>query len=916
MANLEGNLEIARYFTTKHSWRGKYKRIFSIGRRAVTTLNPQSLEVTNQWEYKDFLDISPNPKVDNEFIITLKKSAKKSETMRFSCDYRDDLLTEALRFKALYGTLDGKQRRDDDRFNAAKIHWSERKMPVILVVTACSLNQHDAITKKLVCSYDYKNIEAISLVSDYPGGFVLLHGGFGRMHMFVLDERDTLLKKVRESANVYIGFNLQVRREPVSSQFFQEHRLGKYSADEHVMSLAEFPVQKHTRRHSEPVPRILALSETCLIERDPGTYSVVTLRPLGDVFALIRSPVDPQHFSVEYVRGEVRMYTSTDRDSLLASVLDGVRASGNRDVCVKMLPTHRGYRHGPLHIPVEEEVESQLLRAIGSALPGEPFSLAVSMFNANVSYSGLLHAVTQDGFFVENKEKLINGALSALLAKEGDQNTISEAELEGQFHALRRLFASKAGFASFINLAGCREKMGYKVVKALRRNNDAITFAAIDMLNCLMQPMHDNYDLGQEQMNKASLLASKGFLQELLKVFVAHVNLGTGALVVSALLDFLTFALCAPYSETTEGAHFDTLLEMVADLGRYMYKLFQHPSMAIVKGAGLLMKAIIEEGEPETAARMQDLALAEGALPRHLLTAMFTNSSDSRMLTNRQLSRHLVGLWTAGHPTAQALLRRIIPLGLILHLQSSDAVPEEKDRMHVRDNLKAVKTLMKQRTVGQVEGVLLHWKTRLQSKKAAEQRPVTLRRRRQRVKAEDNWPMFYYQFEEDHNRASLIWNFKTREELRDALETEIRNFMVDRDLIGQQAISWNHIEFEVRYESLQDEIKIGDYYLRLLLEEGTETADLQNPLEFFNDLYHRFLLSPKSYMKAMCLQVFGRLFSVSFLRIGRKKYHASFCTNSPSLNACWLQQYLCLTLQVTFAEFTCGLFRLQNGMSR
>lgn len=80
--------------------------------------------------------------------------------------------------------------------------------------------------------------------------------------------------------------------------------------------------------------------------------------------------------------------------------------------------------------------------------------------------------------------------------------------------------------------------------------------------------------------------------------------------------------------------------------------------MAIVKGAGLVMKAIIEEGDAEVAAKMQELALAEGALPRHLLTAMYTNSTDSRALTNRQLSRHLVGLWVTGHPTAMALLKR------------------------------------------------------------------------------------------------------------------------------------------------------------------------------------------------------------------------------------------------------------------
>ena len=45
-----------------------------------------------------------------------------------------------------------------------------------------------------------------------------------------------------------------------------------------------------------------------------------------------------------------------------------------------------------------------------------------------------------------------------------------------------------------------------------------------------------------------------------------------------------------------------------------------------------------QEGDSEIAAKMQDLALAEGALPRHLHTAMFTQSTDNRLLTNRYVS--------------------------------------------------------------------------------------------------------------------------------------------------------------------------------------------------------------------------------------------------------------------------------------
>lgn len=60
------------------------------------------------------------------------------------------------------------------------------------------------------------------------------------------------------------------------------------------------------------------------------------------------------------------MSFSQPRDSLLASLLDGVRASGNRDVCVKMTSTHKGQRWGLLSMPVDEEVESLHLRFLAA----------------------------------------------------------------------------------------------------------------------------------------------------------------------------------------------------------------------------------------------------------------------------------------------------------------------------------------------------------------------------------------------------------------------------------------------------------------------------------------------------------------------------------------------------------------------
>lgn len=263
--------------------------------------------------------------------------------------------------------------------------------------------------------------------------------------------------------------------------------------------------------------------------------------------------------------------------------------------------------------------------------------------------------------FAENKEKLILSALQALAQKEVDNPTaqLTNLELEAIFHGLTRLLASKTGYAAFTNLPGFREIIGTKIVAALRRKDLAVTYSAIDMVNSLMHSVNADHDLKQEQLNKSSILSSKSFLETLLNMWTNHVSHGSGALVLSAMLDFLTFALCVPYSETTDGKQFDILLELVAERGRYLYKLFQHPSLAIVKGAGLVLRAIIEEGEQKVAEQMQSLALDEAALCRHLLVALYTPSNDPTLATHRQLSRHLIGLWITDSVEAMELFKRI-----------------------------------------------------------------------------------------------------------------------------------------------------------------------------------------------------------------------------------------------------------------
>ena len=892
----------------------------SIGSQALTTYNPTTLEVTNVWPYSEVVAVTPvipkgqqrEPTLTtggSEFFnfTYIEKGKRTQKTLKFSSEFRSEILCECLKHRHQFADVTSAMTGSPGsvKYNCYKYHWSETKVPLILEIGCAGISQRSPNTGQIITMISYKDVDSLILMSDYPGGFLLSTHGFGRLHLLISSERDEVLRKITEFAWSHCGCVIRQKKESLTFDQFSANKFGRYSSDDAVTSLYEFVVHKITaksdisgkgspERHPK---RILCLTETCLVERDPNTYTIVTLRPLNEIMALVRNQTNPQFFSVEYVKGQVRQYSSSDRDALLASLLDGVRASGNSDIHVRMSPTPFGYRIGPFGVPVDEEIESLHLKLLSNS-NGLPFNEVVARFNCNCAYSGLVHTTASEGLFSESKSKLIQAAVSAFVSRDGEQEQIGNEKLEQQFHALRRLAASKAGFATFTSMPSFRDHLGRKVVRALKRNNEAVTHAAIDMICALMQPMHDEYDLRQEQMNKASLLASKSFLESLLEVLKTHVDFGTGALVVASLLDFLTFALCSPYSETTDGGHFDLLLAMVADYGRPLFKLFQHPSLAIVKGAGLVMKAIIEEGDIEITRRMQKLALSEGALPKHLQIAMFSPSNDSRYLAFQQLSRTLVSLWIVENASAGQLLRRILPIGLLNYLDSTDKPPKKGIQILERNNLQQAMDLCNKKTTKDVirdfhpsvrvierhvENVFQHWRERIGIPRSETEKPVpgikpvVLRRRRERIKSEANWPMFYYQFIQDHARPDLIWNFKTREELRDALDAEIRNFNQSKELSSKNVIiSWNHREFEVSYASIANEIKIGDYYLRLLLDEGenkdvslTNRVLIKEPHLFFNDLYHRFLLTRNSVMKVCCLQAMAIVYEAYHQEIGR-----------------------------------------------
>lgn len=109
-----------------------------------------------------------------------------------------------------------------------------------------------------------------------------------------------------------------------------------------------------------------------------------------------------------------------------------------------------------------------------------------------------------------------------------------------------------------------------------------------------------------------------------------------------------------------------------------------------------------------------------------------------------------------------------------MFLESEDEIPKndkEDDKLNFRDNLKLAiqhSNNSRKNVIEKRLEELKHWGLNLIDRQekvnqAMKNRPVVLRNRRQKKSTSDritNLPLFFYQFNKDHNIPNLIWNHK------------------------------------------------------------------------------------------------------------------------------------------------------------
>lgn len=402
--------------------------------------------------------------------------------MKFKSKYRSDILTDLFKVCTNYSP---KYAEHTKKYVCLKYRWSGDNAKVNLEVGVYGINKVNSSTGQILSTYYYKDIYKLINVKDneFGSAFVISTTENEKYHLFIASDdnlRREIIERIRLIARKNIGTVIPLSNEAISLQHFVTKRLGIDVSS--VAPLHSFSVFKVGLEHkgSQPKKRFLALTDQFLLERDASTNEIVNLRFLVEIYAIVRPKSDSQLFSIQYLNGDSRFYTSTERDNLLASLLDNVRTSGNVNVHVKLDLEHRKIFSHPeietvryLHLRTRDISQAQ---AIDFFIQNS-FTTAIS--NVNNEYKRDRREI----------DKLVQVAISELLMD--DFNDASDGEFNNQLLALRNLFCTKPGFSFFVADRKWKDReiefLFIKIKKALNRENDVITATAIDMLSTLMQ---------------------------------------------------------------------------------------------------------------------------------------------------------------------------------------------------------------------------------------------------------------------------------------------------------------------------------------------------------------------------------------------------------------------------------------------
>ena len=462
-----------------------------------------------------------------------------------------------------------------------------------------------SIQDKLLQEYLFSNITSIGY-DQRTTCFTFEHSN--QLKIFSVEISDSLLSKMNTKLK-RLGHSINFHHQNLSDAMLLRSTFYKSIGS----MISYFEVNKVSPRSQHSSSRKLYISERHLIEKDAAGFEFISAHQLSDIFCLRRSMSNPREFAVEYSDDSVRTYTCSDRDTLLATLIDTTHSIGNTRVCVKAFADD-GIRLLPKYAPKAHEsaltysllgsssIELWFLNALAKqcrAIEGDLVSLvsACKDFNANVTCPGISASI--DTGVIRTCTSGVLAALDRCL------NTAAEfpsALLEYApvlLQSLYRLIPCVAGYKAVVSDSKVDSRS--VLLQLMLVDNEFINFWTIEVLLVLVRCPLLPRDLQQEYINRHTLLTEDIF-RALVELIGACLPDGTeegtelSSLEGSVASSHQDDRLSTPTRKTKAGFGYDRDRVIV-------------PNALVVISASSLLESVLSSGRDSSSPELSDMAL-------------------------------------------------------------------------------------------------------------------------------------------------------------------------------------------------------------------------------------------------------------------------------------------------------------------
>ncbi len=337
--------------TKLRTWRTGYTRLLCLYNDHFSTVDPDSHQVTNTWNYNELTDFVAVEK--DQFLLQVK-----SDKLKFQCHHvdRSMAMSALLQCKDEHDNRSDKTQNYNARGNVATPvilcnRWTRHGLvvPSALRLTSYALVEINPVSKQAIQTYRFVDIMSVSFLSDDQTGVMFhLKTKKSRLFSFTNKARADVVMWMRQTVD-RIGLELQMT-DSCTLQEWKNRKLEEQRPKRSAPIATEWLVTKQSKRHDisivgsasgngwpgGSINRRLCITGTGeLLEKDTAGL-IVSTRQLSDLYAIVRPAAAGDTLCLEFSDGHSKKYSSQSRDSLLVSLLDAATTLGkNPKVCTR-----------------------------------------------------------------------------------------------------------------------------------------------------------------------------------------------------------------------------------------------------------------------------------------------------------------------------------------------------------------------------------------------------------------------------------------------------------------------------------------------------------------------------------------------------------------------------------------------------